>query len=276
MFKVFSKFRAQIAIALVLAISGQFAAAWGLSTQVESSIYRQYLLAAKTLKNKRLFYCVELSPDFESHRKSIEAQTEAAVVAWWTPVKDKISPDSIVDVAKCGDRKVDLKVVVGHFGVNGDVHIAGARNDDRTYSLPIEIVEINLDYPFDYLGQIVFASDFSDIVGRTHRELNSFLDQFILRQDYYLTEFAAQYHLDPAPIEASTWSILLHEIGHTFGLCHTYSMKSCSDRYRLQLPESSQPESIMKQGGFVSLASDDIEAINNLFDYLLNIKAVSK
>jgi len=76
--------------------------------------------------------------------------------------------------------------------------------------------------------------------------------------------FAKASTLDPNAVFWSTYPSLIHELGHSFGLCDTYEapMKDqCDPAY--STPE--QPSSVMKDSTYFYLTTDDTTAIQRLF-----------
>lgn len=84
-------------------------------------------------------------------------------------------------------------------------------------------------------------------------------------------EFGAKEKVAGDKIAGSTYPLLIHELGHAFGLCDTYSIddtfsKRCDPLFTTTKTSSEQPLSIMKDGGgYMYLTPDDEDGLKRLF-----------
>ncbi len=258
-----------LAILVLTLITGVQARAWGVSVLMEWQENRGALLSMKVLKNHKIDYCVELAPDFKTVPNSINQQIEAGLTMWINPVIKIINHTVDIDSVPCGDPRMDLKVAVGHFP---EVNTNGRTSYLSTPSGPAETIILNLDPPLKGTtnNRIIKLTDFAFYLP-PKVDLEKILDFLIngptMHINSYAQKFMANNHgLDVEDLNNSTFIVLLHELGHSMGLCHTYNLRDCSKVDRLDVPAEQQPDSVMKENDFLNLTNDDLTGIKRVFE----------
>ncbi len=258
-----------LAILILTVATSVQARAWGIHTQMEWKEYRGALLSTKVLKNHKIDYCVELAPDYLTVPNSIIQQIDAGLSMWINPVVKSLNHTVEVDSVPCGDPRMDLKVVVGHFP---DMPSGGRTSYLITSSEPAELVRINLDAPVQNTrdNRLIKPKDFVFFLP-PNVELEKMLDFLIGAPTMSIDLYAQKYlntnqSLNVDDLNDSTLSILLHELGHSLGLCHTYDISHCSKGNMLDVPAVQQPSSLMKSGDYLNLTADDTAGVMRLFE----------
>lgn len=82
--------------------------------------------------------------------------------------------------------------------------------------------------------------------------------------------FATSRNLDYVSVFWSTYRALIHELGHSFGLCDTY-IATMKDRCDPNFSSVDQPSSVMKDSNYFYLTDDDKEGIQRLFLRFQNV-----
>jgi hypothetical protein len=89
------------------------------------------------------------------------------------------------------------------------------------------------------------------------------MDLLALKQ-MTIAEFSATRKIDWLAVYYSTYKMLIHEFGHSFGLCDAHNAQvndSCDSKFSSR----DQPPSIMRDAKFFYLTGDDIIGIKRLF-----------
>lgn len=234
--------------------------AWGLSTELNES-WAQARLVFPALQQKTIRYCIknEVVARFDSD--SIALQVEAALRLWLEPLKAQGVDGVAVERVPCEAGNFNLLVQIGEeteWKTLGSYQLS-SWDDTHYYSL----VKLDSTFLSQIGGKGYPIADFKEYAG-------SLADEAALIRDssrehpQTVPAFAAAHHLDPYAVFWSTFPSLLHELGHSFGLCDTYDAPvkdQCDPKYSSQ----ANPSSVMKDSNYLYLTGDDVTAIKALF-----------
>lgn len=242
--------------------------AWGISTAFDSE-FKTARLITGLRERKSIFYCVEIIKDWKVTSESIEAQTESALNLWLAPLKPQGVAMEKLTKSDCSDKNIDLKVVVGRLGGRSKNIAAGfyqvISQEPRFYS------QISIDTEFTYEQDEVkyTMTDFANLLSLGTGELPKVLRKISFVEAVNVLQFSINKQLDYQRVWHSTYNVLIHEMGHAFGLCDTY--KGTSDLIRAsndcqkEYLEKDHPISVMKNADNFALYDDDKTGIVELF-----------
>lgn len=240
---------------------------WGHSMLLNTKWY-QASLVATLISTNEISYCVDLDLKGGSYSIStqyLNEQIEKIIKVWLTPVIDSeyIKYPKIYNVS-CESNKFNLQIKIG---------------DENKYnnmgSYQIEKFENG-----HYFSFVKIATNYSWNQYQIVNTINLFSDDSIFQKHLYdfgskkyieLGEFAKINELDQYQLFWSSYRVLLHEIGHSFGLCDTLESMinyEC-DPYFLTKQYN---QSVMSDSMYLTLTDDDREGIRQLFKRFILLK----
>lgn len=246
---------------MLLTAPFQEAYAWGHSRDLDSAWHGAHLVFP-VLKHGTIRYCLEIDPrDPEAGNRfpdpSVDAQLLTVLNVWLRPVYEAGLADkvSIVRVT-CDDPSVNLRVLIGEetkYVRLGAYQIIGQGSAGQMFST----IKIATQFLWKNYGFVDTASFFRG---------NGFyrvLQEIAFEDGYALNSFSSKYGLDRHAVFWSTYRVLLHELGHSFGLCDT--IESQLGRCDHGFLTDQRKNSVMSDSWYMSLTSDDREGILQLF-----------
>ncbi len=254
------KFR--LAILLFPAVfSANLAFGWGLHNDLNHPVWSKAALIFPVLKTQSVKYCVEISnPRFRS--ESLLPQVDSALRVWLSALMQAGFPQVSLAQVGCDSPDKNLKIVLGpesvypDFGAYQMVQVAG----DEAYSL----VKIDSEYIYKASDPAVAITDIFDLMGAPADSFSAFLDAISFSAPKTVKELALEKGLRLPALFWSTYRILIHEFGHSFGLCDTYAAQieqQCDPAFR----SAEQPTSVMKDSMYFYLTDDDRAGVAALF-----------
>jgi hypothetical protein len=251
-----------LVINLALSLAASSAFAWGHLKEFNTPWAPVHLVFAASERGA-IKYCiaVDLLTGAGFEEESLNIQTEAALQAWLNPVqeKDLVGNVDLIRVG-CDTSEFDLKILVGpdrEYMRLGAYQLETEQNGHR-YTL----VKINTLYRTKGYTSI---RDFKELL-RIDKQMDlvQTLDHFSLIQGYSVYDFAEEAKVAYVPLFWSTYRILLHELGHSFGLCDTTVSKVnefCDSNFLTPVFE----KTVMSDSNYLSLTQDDEDGIVELF-----------
>ena len=218
----------------------------------------------------KINYCIEIDlhagPGFEE--ESLNIQTEAALQAWLNPVQEKDLIGNVqLNRVACQPGQFDLKVAIGPD--REYARLGAYQLETQQFGHRFTLIRINTLYRTKSYTQI---SDFKGLLNiQKQMDLVQTLDHLSLIQGYSVYDFAEENKVAYVPLFWSTYRILLHELGHSFGLCDTTAAKAkefCDPNYLTPVYENT----VMSDSNYLSLTKDDEEGIVELFRRFLPLK----
>jgi hypothetical protein len=150
-----------------------------------------------------------------------------AIRVWLTAVRNLDNTKITVATVACDSPTVNLKVFVGPD--------PGRINPEREYiagdhAKAFSVIKLNTLFQQPYRDQCLTLHDFAEIAQRVKRSdsirppdlQEVLLSIYNQKQNIWDIEWLSD--VDPSQVRASSYFIILHAIGHSFGLCD-------SDRY---------------------------------------------
>lgn len=223
-------------------------------------------LVAKVLNEQKINFCIDVSEADAFNPENLAIQTEMALKVWLEPLKNiGISGISIKNV-KCDHSELSLKVAI---------------RSDKTQYIAFEALEFFKNAKTskqDAYPRIIFNTaakrkhldtleilkpgelDFRNTLRRlTRRKIDSkqFGVNCLTNADTSIEEAKKKGYM-------SIFHLLVHEVGHAFGLCDTYEDRNedlCDKEYTTR----THNESVMKDCTQSYLTKEDVEGITSLF-----------
>jgi hypothetical protein len=234
--------------------------AWGLSSELNES-WATARLVFPTLREHELRYCIKNEVPARFPDASLATQTEAALRLWLDQVRDLTGVVTIKRVP-CDGGNFHILLLMGEetqWKGLGSYQLS-SWDDAHYYSL------VKFDTGFRYNagpGHDVAITDFLRYApaGANPPE---FLRRISSVRPETVPAFSASRKLDESEVFWSTFPSLLHELGHSFGLCDTYDA-TVKDQCDPKFSSDAHPSSVMKDSNYLYLTADDITAIRALF-----------
>ena len=265
------------ALAAVVLVATQVlssnAMAWGIlaSSEDPASAVGGARLAHAVLVKKQIRYCIGNYDPKEYDTVSISIQVEAALSLWLAAANYRLSDVPVIK-EPCGSDPSELRIIIspnnpnsGQYGASTAVWLIGQSYHPQ--------IDFDANYQFvSSNGTNAPIFDFKDFVGDLAQSLGR-LNFGIMQAVRYVSfenhlgsaDVARLVDTAPDVIFHSTYSVLIHEMGHAFGLCDTYvGSNHCAPGWP---PPEDQPDSVMKGNGDFFLSPDDIAGIRGLFDH---------
>jgi hypothetical protein len=257
-----------VCAALVGALFASTAYCWG----HELSIARgraEATLTSAVLKSHTITFCVRTtSKENTIDDTSIDGQVRLVITMWLQPALEIIGHDVLINRVSCDDKKLNLKVTIG---VDNRSEAAASTYAQIDGAHQYEEIIIRTNYRTVVLGQSYPIADFAGIVkGFNASTGNNYSNEEFLAyaEHHRLDAFGVgrEAHVNGLVSFNSSFNILLHEMGHAFGLCDMYqpAMSESCDMRHVSMPINSS-DSLMREGGQMNLEQDDRDGVKSLF-----------
>lgn len=217
-------------------------------------------------------YCVRIADEFKPafSYDSIDEQTRTGLSLWLAAAEDVVkSPVNVTRLA-CDNPRTDLIVAIEASSRFPDLESFQQLicSEKRCLSRII----LNAAYRDPKRADSPALLDFGRLVqqGDSAQPLSQFTSAGNQRH-MSVYDFALWTNIVGYKIAASTYPLLIHELGHAFGLCDTYAIddtfqKRCDPLFSTSVTSREQPNSIMKDGGgYLFLTPDDVDGVRRLF-----------
>ena len=257
-----------VGIALAGALFPSNAYCWGHLLSISQGLAAATLTSA-SLKRHTINFCVSSAPEGAPiDPVSIEKQVRLIITMWLQPALEIIGSDVLINHVSCDDKRLNLKIKIGADNRSEKAASTYAKMDGAHQ---YEEILIRTNYRTLVLGQSYPIADFAWIVKRFNASTgNNYSEQQFLG-------YAEQHRLDAFGVgrEArvnglvsfnSSFNILLHEMGHAFGLCDMYqpALSESCDMNHVSNPIN-ESDSVMREGGQMHLEQDDRDGVKSLF-----------
>ncbi len=234
--------------------------AWGLSTELNEP-WASARLVFPALKYREIKYCIQNGEPARFDTDSMALQIESALGLWLAPlVKIGIGPIKVSRVnCESGNYNILLQIGAEVQWKNLGSYQLSQWEGDHYFSL----VKFDTGFLSQEDGGEYPITDFKTYAGGLAGEPN-IIQSVSFARPSSLRDFSLHAQLDYRSVFWSTYPSLIHELGHSFGLCDTYEAKlkdACDPNYSSAL----QPESVMKDSSFFYLTDDDVTGIQRLF-----------
>jgi hypothetical protein len=206
-----------------------------------------------------LSYCVRSE---DTHRFPLDAlalETEAALSLW---IRASQVPGTRLRRVKCGSPQADLVVSVGRHGPASQPAVAPI---DRWHGRWVAQVLINTAFREEDEGHVLKYRGFFQLLGTPPGREPELLEELSRDPEASIYTLSDATGVPWWDLYNSTYVTLIHELGHSFGLCDTYDgefEEQCDPRHRLE----ERPDSVMKTSTWLTLRTDDVEGIRALVE----------
>ncbi len=262
--------------------TGSRAMAWGMLKDLNTK-WRQSYLFYPVLEHHWVNYCVSLKlPKNKNGNvinpghfsvQSISEQTRFALQLWLKAVSDLTGPVTVRQVA-CDDNNLNLEISVEPSSRH--VAISEAENDfGYFYHTYINSKTTYLIYWHSHLTRKPFY-DFQYLIKKYLPGLTlNYVMKYANVQNMTAGSFADWANAPKSIVMFSSYSTLVHEFGHAFGLCDSGGWPrfyDCDPKHVSVANPLEQPPSAMSRSDYFYLAPDDIAGIRAVFKRFLWLK----
>lgn len=236
-------------LSIVLLLSSVLAFGWGHLDFVGGD-WGQSTLTYALVNRGKIKYCVHSDEPKRFPEANISQQTRAALSVW-IKAAGKYSRTSI-EAVDCKDGQPDLMVQVGpesDFTEMSGYHVP-QMDGERFYSL----VKLNSEYTYIEEKHRYQVVDFAQMLPAALSP-SKVIDEISQEKPMTVGDFSGHFKVHYQKAYLSSYKMLLHEIGHAFGLCDTENnlFKYCDVKYRT----GTRPPAVMNQADFFYLTPDD-------------------
>ena len=249
------------AVSLALICHAPPAFAWGHFKSLRNSKRLNAHLVSAVLLQKRIDYCVEIADQSQSRfdSSSMKLQVEAAIESWLAPVREAglVGEVSLVNV-DCSNQSANLKLRVGPEEKFPQYAAFQIERDENNHDFTQ--IKINSEYVWNSEPMV----DFKSILKISEASIFPFLMNLTHLREPGIQDFADHHHVSYTQVYNSTYHVLLHEMGHAFGLCDTL-LKLISVQCDPTFVTPVMHDTLMSDSTFVQLTPDDRTGIEELF-----------
>ena len=232
--------------------------AWGLSTELNES-WAKARLVFPAIQQKLIRYCLKNETPARFDSDSVALQVESALRLWLTAA----GADDVKILRASCTGSFNLLVQLGEekrWKALGSYQLS-SWDRSHYYSL----VKFDSGFASAYGGVKTPITDFGQFSRAPASSESALLKLVSLDEPQTVQAFAKTQNLDPSKVFWSTYPSLIHELGHSFGLCDTYDA-TIKDQCDPAYSSPSQPSSVMKDSTYFYLTPDDVTAIKRLFE----------
>lgn len=270
----FRKVLPAFSVALILSASS-LAHAWGMMRNLNGPHAKSHLVFA-AYEHHKINYCLTITDGTAGGftYKSMNVEVRMALQQWLKAVQKYTGPVAIRHDPDCSSSNLNLMVSVKPRPSDSNdpnPSYSWAEWQTATNRQYYHVFVIS-NYRYQHGGSILQAYDLAYIfrhsLSVTHTNLKDFLKMVALERESpsdLASLMPAKWEQFSNPIiENSSYADLLHEFGHSFGLCDSYNVSlNCDSNWTSNW--NNQPTSVMAAGGFLYLTDDDIAGIQHLF-----------
>ncbi len=251
------------------------ASAWGLQKELGPTWKDSYLIS-KVFEKHSIDFCLDIADPQQFSPQNLEIEVKAALKVWLAALQPVDGSPVSLSLVDCSDANYDLKVEVGpelaYPKLGGYFLQRKDHNPEHSYSL----IKIPTTYFYvSSTGTRYATVDFamwypqsSSHSSQPGAPFETFLEELSLKEKLTVWDFAETNHLDYISVFRSTYRLLIHELGHAFGLCDTYESQfeiECDHQHRSTQTSSEQPDSVMKSSNYFYLTADDIQGASEAY-----------
>lgn len=260
-------------IVVICCINAKTANAWGHLKHLESE-FGQATLSYAAVNRHQINYCIEVDArnEQEFSEQSISEQTEMALALWLKVVSSVLNHIVAVHRVDCTSSNLDLEINLAPRALfdGSDLLCEGATRYLLRGAKPHVLIQIDTYYKFNASDTIHNFKQIVDNIGPTRVSLHEAMETAnSLKQQ--AGDIGIEANVNDDVVASSTYPVLLHEIGHGFGLCdtdndsdidHERFVQTCDMAYVSS--KEMQPESIMKRLNFFYLTDDDQQGVTEV------------
>jgi hypothetical protein len=233
--------------------------AWG---HVESlgTEWSQATLTYAVVNRGRLTYCTTVDDNQGFNQKQISSQVNTALRLWLSG-SEKYKNIPIYEIG-C-TQQPDLKVQIGkeiEYPELCGYEVPHVENGRYT-----SFIKLNTDFLYTENRSDFRVINFASLLPFSNLQ-DGVMKEVSFTNPMNVSEFAKKFNVSYQTVYLSSYKMLLHELGHAFGLCDTEEnlFKLCDPEYKT----TDRPPAIMNNADFFYLTPDDKAGIQSLFKRL--------
>lgn len=243
---------------MFLFLSPTTAHAWG-HVDFIGTDWRNSTLTYALLSRNMIRYCVDVVHKNRFPPVHISLQVKEAIQVWLSATNSY--KNALVLEVPCRQKEADLVVQVGPESEFTEMsgYQVPQLDGNRYYSF----VKLNSDYIYTEGKEQFRVIDFAQMIPLIPPQMKV-MEEISLRKKMNVGDFSEKYKIHYQKAYLNTYKMLLHEIGHAFGLCDTEEelFQYCDMKFRTQ----DRPPAVMNQADFFYLTADDKAGLDSLFE----------
>ncbi|HLE10515.1 MAG: hypothetical protein A2504_14375 [Bdellovibrionales bacterium RIFOXYD12_FULL_39_22] len=246
-----------ICIAIILNLQG-VCFGWVHLRELRGEYYKSHL-TYKIFNDRQIDYCIQLS-DRSWNEDSLDIQIVMAIETWLTSNPDFFAMHVAINKVGCDDPNMDLQVLIGKDDERWQLGaFQSATKIGTHYFSRIQIIS-DFQWKDNGTGKIYFFQNFMELSPAFD---SHFLEEISIKGKATLEQVAKNSDVDYFQIFWSTYRVLLHELGHSFGLGDTYTpeIDKSGDR---EFRSEKHPSSMMNDSNYFYITDDDKDGIKSL------------
>lgn len=251
-----------------LALSAATAYAHGMKAEYLNGMYKASLFYPALTKGE-IKYCVEVPEGDRWSKASVAAQVETSMRVWMNATGDATLSRVKLTQVSCKGREANLRLTIG-VTETPDLDFLGyqiSRNENGYYYNDLRLNTTRVcSNTADTRARVLQDTGYL-MFRQSARDKNKVARQLEKMSSGTLEGNASTVGLMPGDLLCSTHLILVHEMGHAFGMCDTYG-KYAAEQCAYPASRSNHPKSVMQMGFSFNLYPDDIEGIREVYEYV--------
>jgi hypothetical protein len=261
--KIFS-----IGFSIILSLMiGAQASAWGHFAWLPKDPNLNTYLIFRTLQEKVVNYCVASTDPSQFSEESLDVQTQMALSVWLRAIENYRHVHVSIQRVSCSSPSLNLRVTAKRGEVN-DYQGVGSMFVVPWEHGPVVNIALSTDFVKKTALGAFRLLDFGGLYGGTPTNLRAELKKISFDHPQTATSMVSQFggKYSANQIAMNSYSVLIHEMGHAFGLCDTLDdmiEKSCDKVYRSATPSQT---GVMYQPGPFFITGDDLAGLLALYD----------
>ncbi|HRK06404.1 MAG TPA: hypothetical protein PLZ57_01435 [Pseudobdellovibrionaceae bacterium] len=256
------KFHVLALLALASCLSPE-ASAWGLHKAFVEPTYRDTYLVQPMLEGRAIRYCLEISDENRVRPSSLDQQVRHALGIYQRVLTQGLrAPKSNFEWVDCASAQLELKVRIADTetatNLGEALPVVERRSGRRYYQITLNPMPRSSPY----------AGGLNDTLAIFGFRFERFRQSLGRVGDLISTDpsaFAIRHRVSLGQVQSSTWPLLMHELGHAFALCDTYSADTFAQQAHPEHQHNLGPlpriVGIMGGAGYMNLGHDDVEGL---------------
>jgi hypothetical protein len=246
-------------------LAGSEARSWGVLIDFDpGNPKRKNHLIDKAVNKGLITYCILNEAVNEYDTASMETQLRKALSLWTSALRQYTKAEVKLERMDCSPGTQDLKLRIGPSSVPY-LNFTGVEANGMTIVINSGLEIRNTEDVSD--TTLYRATDFKTFLLRGHSLVET-MDLISSLKPMDVEGYSKTSGYEYYRVYVSTYVMLIHEVGHAFGLCDTYGDafdKRCSKNHRSSRDVASQPVSVMSSSEIFYLTEDDLGGLEMLY-----------
>jgi hypothetical protein len=262
-----------------VSIFGLQAHAWGHLSWLETDVNKDAYLIYHSIRDKKINYCVEVKDTKAYSDASLAMQTKMALTVWLRYLELTTAAHVKISRVPCSSPTVNLRVVAEPDFAKGEDGFARTTPQPSEHG-PFINIELNTGCrQKDYNNEMIAGMDFSKVWNGNVSAMQTVIRQISFEHLQTVDGFAQGYlknRYSKSAVSYMSYSVLIHEMGHAFGLCDTMPKHghNCDQDFRSK--DLSDPTAVMFRPQAYYPQHDDLIGLLELYKRFKDLAPTDK